>query len=182
MTFPFFNAFKKYFFHLLAKKLGKDSSSHAYREKNAGDLKSLASRILDQGFLMSLATADENGLWVCDVIYAHDSNFNIYWLSQAGTRHSKAILKNIAVAAAITVSNNPGEQNVGLQLSGTAEKIEGDILEVARIHRRKRGKPEPEKKGDILDAGESWYRLRLQRVEIIYEPLWGFEKRILELR
>ena len=43
-------------------------------------------------------------------------------------------------------------------------------------HRQKRGKPPPAKPGEILDPGESWYRLKPAAIELIYEPLFGFEK------
>lgn len=40
----------------------------------------------------------------------------LFWISETETRHSKAIAKNNYVAATITVSNNPGEDNIGLQI------------------------------------------------------------------
>lgn len=42
------------------------------------DLRELAKSILDQGYLMSLGTADSGGVWVSDVIYIHDADFTIY--------------------------------------------------------------------------------------------------------
>lgn len=102
-----------------------------------------------------------------------------FW--EKATRHSQAISKNHIVAATITISNNPGEKNIGLQIEGIAEKVEGDMLEVARQHRKKRGKPEPEKEGETLDEGKSWYQLKPTKIELIYEPLFGFEKKIIKL-
>src|SRR3989344_9137677 len=140
------------------------------------DLKKIVGEILDQGYLMSLGTLDESGPWVSDVIFVNDG-LDIYWLSLENTRHSKAILKNPKVAATITISNNAGEKNIGLQIEGIAEKIEGDVFEIAKKHRLKRNKPVPEKEGEILDPGESWYKLSPTKIEIINEPLWGFEKK-----
>lgn len=145
------------------------------------DARDLVRKVLEQGYLMSLATVDESGPWVADVIYVFDENFTIYWLSKDITRHSKAILKNPAVAASITVSNNQGEDNVGLQLSGNVAKIEGDILEIASKHRLKRNKPIPKKPGEILEAGESWYKLTPKIIELIYEPKWGFVKQKISI-
>lgn len=145
------------------------------------DIREIITKILDQGFLMSLATIDQGGLWVADLIYVHDNEMNLYWLSQTNARHSKAIIKNPEVAATITISNNPGEENIGLQIEGATEKLEGDIFEIARKHRLKRGKPVPTKEGEILDPGESWYRLKSKKIELTYEPLFGFEKKILFL-
>ena len=78
------------------------------------ELVELAKSILDKGYLMSLGVTDESGVWVCDVIYVHDDAMNVYWVSDPEVRHSQAIHKNGQVAATITVSNNPGEDNVGI--------------------------------------------------------------------
>ena len=144
------------------------------------DLRKIVDEILEKGYLMSLATVDENGPWVSDVIFVNDE-LDLYWLSLENARHSKAILKNSKTAATITVSNGIGEKNIGLQIEGIAEKIDGDVFEMAKKHRAKRNKPLPEKEGEVLDPGESWYRLTPKKIEIIYEPLWGFEKKKLEL-
>ena len=144
------------------------------------DLRKIVDEILEKGYLMSLATVDENGPWVSDVIFVNDE-LDLYWLSLENARHSKAILKNPKTAATITVSNGIGEKNIGLQIEGIAEKIDGDVFEMAKKHRAKRNKPLPEKEGEVLDPGESWYRLTPKKIEIIYEPLWGFEKKVLDL-
>lgn len=145
------------------------------------NIKKLIKEVLDKGYLMNLATIDEGGLWVCDVIYVPTDKFELYWLSETKSRHSKAIIKNSQVAATITISNNPGEKNMGLQIEGKAEKIEGDILEIAIKHRLKRKKPAPKKKGEILGVGESWYKITPIKIDLIHEPNFGFEKKKLEL-
>ena len=88
------------------------------------NIKDLIKEVLEKGYLMSLATVDVGGVWVADVIYVHDDELNIYWISDSEIRHSEAILKNNKVAGAITVSG-PGENNLGIQFEGLAEKIEG---------------------------------------------------------
>lgn len=105
----------------------------------------------------------------------------VYWISETTTRHSNAILKTGKAAGTITISNNRGEQNIGLQIEGAAEKVEGDMLELARQHRKKRGKTGPEEGEEFLDKGESWYRLKPTKIELIYEPLFGFDKKTAEL-
>lgn len=146
------------------------------------EIKKIIKEVLDGGYLMSLGTRDESGIWVCDVIYIPSDNFEIYWLSEKSARHSNAILKNSQVAATITISNNAGEKNVGLQIEGIAQKIEGDILDISTKHRLKRNKPAPKKLGEILGEGESWYKLIPSKIELIYEPKFGFEKKILILK
>ena len=147
---------------------------------SAHDLRELVRSILDQGYLMSLATADDGGVWVSDVIYIHDKDFNLFWLSDPEVRHSVALRESWEVAATITVSNNAGEENVGLQIAGVAEQLEGNDLTLATKHRLKRQKSPPERDGEV-EEGDAWYRLRPTKIDIIHEPLFGFEKKILEL-
>ncbi|MBI4036457.1 pyridoxamine 5'-phosphate oxidase family protein [Candidatus Daviesbacteria bacterium] len=142
------------------------------------NIKKLIKEILDKGYLMSLGTVDGGGVWVADVIYIYDDNFNIYWISQTSRRHSKAILFHPQVAGTITVKEKPGKE-MGLQIEGLAKKIEGDILELAIKHRIKRGKVPPIKKGEVLDQDESWYKLTPTRIELIYGPLFGYNKQLL---
>ena len=125
---------------------------------------------------MSLATTDENGPWVSDVIFVFDKDWNIYWLSQTNTRHSLAIANDARVAATITITGKSKEPNEGLQISGVAEKLSGAQIELAALHWTKRGHPPPEKEDDVLDEGEAWYTLRPQMIELIHEPLFGFKK------
>lgn len=145
------------------------------------DIRSLITSVLEKGYLMSLATVDAKSPWVADVIYVYDYSLKIYWLSLESTRHSQAILKDPRVSGSITLSNNQGEQNIGVQVEGIAAKIEGDILEIATKHRLKRGKPAPTKEGEILDNGQSWYCLKPTKIELTYEPKFGFNKKTLKL-
>lgn len=129
---------------------------------------------------MSLGTIDDGGVWVSDVIYLHDGDCNLFWLSDPDVRHSRAIRKNPNVAATITVSNNAGEENIGLQIKGVAERLDGNNFALATEHRLKRKKSPPTRDGEV-EEGESWYCLRPAKIEIIHEPLFGFDKKVLEL-
>ena len=144
------------------------------------DVRVLVKSILEQGYLMSLGTVDNVGVWVSDVIYLHDADFNIFWLSDPDARHSKAIRENPKVAATVTISNSAGEENVGLQIAGTVDELEGNNLALATQHRLKRKKEPPTRDGEV-EEGDRWYRLRPKRIEVIYEPAFGFEKKTLKL-
>jgi len=128
---------------------------------------------------MSLATLDDGGVWVADVIYIFDEDLNIYWMSDPEVRHSQAVLVNQQVAGTITVSNKNKEPNLGLQFSGIAEKIEGSRFDLAKIHLTKRGYPEPKESDDVLQ-GDSWYMIRPQFMDLIDEKSWGYDKKKLE--
>ncbi len=138
------------------------------------EVKKLIVEVLEKGYLMSLGTQDEGGIWVADVIYIFDDEFNLYWISDPDVRHSKAIVKNWQIAGTIT-ANGPKEDNLGIQFSGIAQKIEGARFDLAKKHYAKRSKPEPKDTDDIL-KGRSWYQLRLEKIELINEKLFGFEK------
>lgn len=128
---------------------------------------------------MSIATVDNGGVWVCDVIYIHDDDLNIYWMSDSDVRHSQAIIKNSRVAGSITVSGR-GEDNLGIQFEGIAGKIDGDRYDLALKHYKKRSKPTPEETDDVL-RGDSWYILKPKKIELICEKLFGFDKKKFDL-
>ena len=143
------------------------------------DLIKLIKEVLEKGYLMSLATLDDGGLWVADVIYIFDDNLNIYWMSDPEVRHSKAVVNNSQVAGTITISNKGKESNLGIQFSGIAEKIEGVRFDLAKKHLAKRGHPEPKESDDVLQ-GDSWYMIKPKFMDIINEELWGYDKQKLQ--
>ena len=140
-------------------------------------IKQLIQEVLEKGYLMNLATVDDGGVWVADVIYIFDENLNIHWMSDPDARHSQAVLNNNKTAGTITVSAQ-GEDNLGIQFEGIAEKIEGTRYDLAVKHFAKRKKPQPAETEDILQ-GDSWYMLKPKRIELICERLFGFEKQKL---
>jgi uncharacterized protein YhbP (UPF0306 family) len=164
------NSILGFWWHLHLKK---------YKSFMEHNIKELIKNVLEKGFLMSLATQDDSGLWVSDVIYVFDDELNIYWMSDPNVRHSQAILKNNKVAGTITISG-VGESNLGIQFVGVAEKIKGERYNLAKKHYAKRQKLEPKETDDVLD-GDSWYVLKPSKVELIDEKLFGFEKQKLEL-
>lgn len=150
------------------------------------EINKLIYEILSEGYVMSIATVDECGVWVADVVYIYDGVFNIYWISQISTRHSQAIQKNNQVAASITISQ-PGEDNRGLQIEGSAEAVDRTSLEMLRKHLIKRAGKVPYQKpffenNILLDPEMSWYKLTPKKIELIYEKYYGFTKQVVELK
>lgn len=145
------------------------------------DIKKLVLEVLEGGFLMSLGTQDRGGVWVADVTYLHDEDLNIYWMSHPDTRHSQAILSDPQVAGTITVSNDPGVQNLGIQFSGQARKIDEERYDLALKHaEKKKAKKMPLDEKEYL-KGRSWYVVKPTLIELIHEPHFGFKKQPLEL-
>ncbi len=130
---------------------------------------------------MSLATVDDAGVWVADVIFIFDENWNIYWLSAPDTRHSQAILKNNKVAGTITLSTKKNEPNFGIQFEGKAERLEGIQFSLLVKHWAKRGHPAPEMSQALkLLDGDCWYKLLPTNIGLIDEENFGFDRQVVE--
>ena len=142
------------------------------------DIKKLIEEILKKGYLMSLATQDEGGVWVADVIYIHDDNLNIYWISNPDVRHSRAISQNKEVAATITASHEKNRE-LGLQLSGTAARLGNIGKEMTKKYIKKN--PLSSRVDEDFLRDDSWYVLKPRFVELINNELFGYDKKKLEL-
>src|SRR3989344_4835344 len=140
------------------------------------EMKGLARQVLEEGYLMSLGTVDEGGVWVADVIYIHDEAFNLYWLSMPHVRHSKAIEENSKVACTITASWKTDAERA-LQIEGIAERIEGPMFELEKRLESKRGLPLPDEPGEILKKGHSWYMLKPTKIELLHSQSFGYDKK-----
>ena len=147
------------------------------------EIKRLVRSILDIGFTISLGTVDGSGVWVCDLTYVSDSDLDIYWMSYTNVRHSEAVLKNPDVSGSITLSYNVGREVIGLQIGGVAEKLQGEPApEIVEKYAIKAGGVPPSKKQDgSIYPDASWYRLKPKKIELLYAPLYGFDKKVLEL-
>jgi uncharacterized protein YhbP (UPF0306 family) len=145
------------------------------------NLRLVVKEILEEGHLMSLATVDDEGPWVSDVVYVNDDDLNIYWASYEDARHSQAISRNNKVAASITISLGVGDHNKGLQIQGIARSINTEIKEIADKHRKKRGQKALPQSDSLLDRFESWYELKPGYIDIIHEAYFGQHKKKLKM-
>lgn len=139
------------------------------------DLGKRVKKVLAKTHLMSLATTDEQGVWVADVIFIYDDELNLYWMSNPEARHSRAILGDTQVAGTITISTKSKEPNLAIQFSAIAQKIEGPRHDLALKHYAKRGRPTPAETDDVL-GGDSWYQLTPTRLYLIDEANFGYER------
>lgn len=133
--------------------------------------------VLNKTHLMSLGTCDNEGPWVADIIFIYDEDFNLYWMSDADTRHSRAILNNANVAGSITYSTKSKEPNFGIQFEGVAEQLPGVQFQLLVKHLAKRAYPKPKlshaKK--ILD-GDLWYKVTPSKIFLIDEENFGYDR------
>ena len=136
------------------------------------DVRNRIDEILGKGMLMSLGTVDDGGVWVADVGYVHDGDLCLYWLSRKDRRHSVALRQNPRVGASITVSV-PSEDDLGLQLEGTAEEL-ADMPAVVDAYWKKRAEA-PKKP---VTNEHAWYKLTPSKIELIDELNFGHEKQV----
>ena len=141
------------------------------------NVKERIKEVLEKGYLLSLATIDEGGLWVSDVRYVSDDDFTVYWMSDPNSRHSKAIEGNSQVACTIELNYNFGTPNLGLQFSGKAKKLSNLRIDLAIKYVTRRGKPKPSQISNILKNGYCWYELKPDFIELNDEENFGFDNK-----
>ena|SRR3989344_996463 len=100
------------------------------------NLRKLIKDYLEEARLMQLSTAVDNQPWVCHVWFAADEYLNIYWFSSTRRRHSKEVMKNPKVSAAIVLPHTPEDTPRGLQLEGDAQILtdEKDIKKARSVY------------------------------------------------
>lgn len=145
------------------------------------DLRELIREILRDSREMVLATSSNNIPWAAVLVFGHDENFNLYWMSQENARHSKEIVKNPKVAAAIN-KQPTGENAKGLQIEGNAYKLEMDEeIGAAREFFAKRGGdltlPKTPAEAEPISPGSSWYILKPTKIYVYYGPLFGYDRK-----
>ncbi len=100
-------------------------------------VKQLVRDYLKEAKMMQLATSLDDQPWVCNVWFASDDDLNIYWFSSTNRRHSKEILGNNKVGAAIVLPQTPKDPPRGLQLQGVAQVLtkKEDIERAISVYR-----------------------------------------------
>lgn len=136
----------------------------------------LTKEILRNGYLLSLGICDDQGVWVADVIYTFDDAFNVYWMSKAGQRHSKAIDGAFPqVAGTITLTTGPDIADAGLQLAGRAERVESISEDSLTHYFHKRNKPLPLGVQEKI-SDPCWYKMTPSAIELIYKQEFGYKR------
>ncbi len=141
------------------------------------DINKRVIEVLEQTHLMSLGICDNEEPWVADVIFIHDGDMNLYWMSDPEARHSVAISKKSKVAGSITQSTKKGEFNFGIQFEGNVSKLEGIQFKLLVQHLAKRGyaKPDISQATRLLD-GDCWYKIVPTKIYLIDERNFGYDR------
>lgn len=146
---------------------------------NAG-LRQRIESLLREHHVMSLATSGPDGPWSAAVFYASDG-LTLYFLSAPASRHVRDIEAHGRAAASIHRDVDDWRQIRGVQLEGTAQRIEG--VERAAALARYAGKfplvaqlsSAPREIAAAMSRVQ-WYRLSPRRVRLVDNAL-GFGHR-----
>lgn len=114
----------------------------------------IARKIIKDNIYMTIATADKSGEpWISPVVFGYDEDYNLYWMSDKNSKHSKLISQNNKVAIVIFDSKAPEGTGDGVYTVGrAAELLERELSKATKIHADRFGK-EPTPIGKFL--GES---------------------------
>ncbi len=72
---------------------------------------------------MMVATVEGEQPWAAGVFFVHSSNLSLYFLSEAGTRHSRELEGNPRVAVTIHEDYDDWRKIKGIQLQGKAQRV-----------------------------------------------------------
>lgn len=86
-----------------------------------GKLRKAIKEVLVENDTLTLATSDRKHPWAATLIYAFDEEFNLYFMSEKTSRHSRELDKNPVVAVAI---HDKSGKMKGLQIQGKAGLVE----------------------------------------------------------
>ncbi|MCG8523502.1 MAG: pyridoxamine 5'-phosphate oxidase family protein, partial [Pseudomonadales bacterium] len=92
----------------------------------------------------SLATIAEDGSpLVCNIMYVHDENLNLYFVSGTQSAHSQAVERDSRSAITIYAHVDSALKNHGLQIRGTTRLItnEDEYKTILNIYTKKMAQP-----------------------------------------
>jgi len=134
-------------------------------------LDAIARSLLDASTLFSIATVTPGGkAYVNTAYFAWSDRFDLVWLSDPSSAHSRNLRANATVAAAVCDSNQSwGESDRGMQLFGAGRELDGAA---ARAAERTYGARFPTY-AESERAGYCFYWLRPRRVKLFDEAALG---------
>ena len=111
----------------------------ARRAPEAENLRSRIARFLETHTTLTLATVGNDGVpAAAAVFYAHDADLNLYFLSEARTRHGRNLTVTPQVAGTIQADGQDWRSIRGLQVRGIASLVPATgLAHAATIYRRK---------------------------------------------
>jgi len=104
----------------------------SYYINNMGNYIKEAKEIISNNIYMTIATASlEGDPWISPVFFAYDDTYNLYWVSDKNSRHSKLLRENRRVAIVIFDSSAPEGEGDGVYFEAQAVEL-NDTQEVKK--------------------------------------------------
>ena len=105
------------------------------RRYSSARLQAVARKLMNASPLCSLATVSPGGrAHINHMYFAWSEHFEVVWISDADSLHSRNLLKNSSAAVTIYASNQIwGRPDRGIQLFGTAGMTRGSTSQSARL-------------------------------------------------
>ena len=131
--------------------------------------------------VMTLATAGGDGIWAAAVFYVNEG-FDLYFLSAGHTRHARHIAANGRVAATIQEDYPGWEEIKGIQLEGSARRLEGAERDTAILLYEEKYPfvAQADQQIQAALARVDWYRLRPDALYFVDNSRgFGFRDRVL---
>jgi uncharacterized protein YhbP (UPF0306 family) len=139
------------------------------RRFSSAQLERLARRLMNAAPLCALATVSANGRpHINHMYFAWSGPFEVVWISDPDSRHSRNLLAKSAAAVTIYDSHQTwGRPDRGLQLFGTAGAVSGRAAERAARAYSARFPYDP--------AADTYpfYRFRPRELKLFYERILG---------
>lgn len=128
---------------------------------------------------ITLATYSDK-ISVCGVFYAVDENFNLYFVSEPTTHHSKNIKANGEISCVIADSHQTVlDKKVGAQIQGKASEVTGKIEAIKALKLWNEANPGLEKVINFKNLKKAInsrvYKIEPQVVKFFNEELYGEE-------
>jgi general stress protein 26 len=92
-------------------------------KSEVADLAERVREALRRTEIMALSTIGPDGPWTSPVQYQHNDKLELFFASQADTKHGANIKRDPRVAVAIYNSPGPSGGNLGLQVKGHAHVL-----------------------------------------------------------
>ena len=81
--------------------------------------------LIDAHAYLTLATTDGTRPWANAVEYVTDQDGNLYFVSRTSSQHGRNIGERAPVVVVIFDSNQPSMTGIGVQIEGTAIRLDG---------------------------------------------------------
>ncbi len=112
-----------------------------------------ARKIISDILYITIATSSKDAVpWNSPVYSSYDGNYNFFWVSSPGAKHSKNIKENNQVAIVIYNSTDPEGTGEGVYIQAKAYELADpkEIEEALRFHYGRKNKPKRQI-SDFLD-------------------------------